>query len=140
MGGDYTMPGGGGKSKRQKVADCSSFNCAKWERGGKRLLHFGLVLRLAGCNIGNVRTKYKKGQSAVVRLNPAAVQVVVGWSELTNWSAAKVASELILWASGQKGASVNERLKRESDACAVVRSAMGKAAWIRAGKAVPCAR
>jgi len=61
--------------------------------------------------------------------------VVVEWCELTNWPASRVASELVLWASDQKGAAVIERLKRESDAVACMRSAARKAALIRKGGA-----
>jgi hypothetical protein len=83
-----------------------------------------------------VRTKHKAKQAALVRLSPPAAEVVLGWVGLTNWSAAKVASELVLWASVQKGAEVIERLKREAEACSVIRNAIGKAAWIRSGKEV----
>jgi hypothetical protein len=81
-----------------------------------------------------VKHKSKQHGSAVVRLWPAALELVLGWSSLCGWSASKVASALIESASEAKSLPIFARLTAEAKARNIIKRAEAEARAIRTGK------
>lgn len=117
--------------------------CARRRNYANSLLQAQILLLLSRdnairlCVTSSVKRNKKAKQPGPVRLTGDAAKAVVGWSELTGWSLTKVASELIIWASGQEGASVIDRLNREAEATNLIRIAQRKAAELRKGGVKP---